>query len=99
VETAASPQYVTHFYRYDSSKEIKMLRKKPVHKIACGAYHSIAIDNEGQLYTWGEAISGATGTGLKVKEPRPVKIDIKIGEENQKVVKISGGFSHTLCLT
>ena len=44
-----------------------MLRKKQVCKIACGAYHSLAIDSEGDLYVWGEAISGATGTGLKVK--------------------------------
>lgn len=67
VETASSPQYVTHFYKYDTSKEIKMLRKKQVCKIACGAYHSLAIDSAGDLYVWGEAISGATGTGLKVK--------------------------------
>lgn len=53
-----------------------MLRKKPIYKIACGAYHSLAIDSEGSLYAWGEAISGATGTGLKVKEPKPVKLDI-----------------------
>jgi alpha-tubulin suppressor-like RCC1 family protein len=30
-----------------------MLRKKPIQKIACGAYHSLAIDNEGSLYAWG----------------------------------------------
>lgn len=30
-----------------------MLRKKPIHKIACGAYHSLAIDDEGALYSWG----------------------------------------------
>lgn len=26
-----------------------MLRKRPIHKIACGAYHSLAIDDEGAL--------------------------------------------------
>lgn len=76
-----------------------MLRKKPIHKIACGAYHSLAIDSEGSLYAWGEAISGATGTGLKVKEPKPVKLDITIDAQNRKVVKVAGGFSHSLCLT
>ncbi len=44
-----------------------MLRKRPIHKIACGAYHSLAVDDEGSIYSWGEGISGATGTGLKVK--------------------------------
>lgn len=44
-ETASSPQYITHFYKYEKSKDYKMLRKKPIHTIACGAYHSLAIDN------------------------------------------------------
>lgn len=76
-----------------------MLRKRPIHKIACGAYHSLAIDDEGSVYTWGEAISGATGTGLKVKDARPVLLDISVNGEKRKNVKISGGFSHSMCLT
>ena len=51
-----------------------MLRKRPIHKIACGAYHSLVVDDEGSIYSWGEGISGATGTGLKVKESKPVRL-------------------------
>lgn len=54
-----------------------MLRKKSIHKIACGSYHSLAIDDEGCLYAWGEARSGQTGTGRKIKEPKPIKLSIE----------------------
>lgn len=55
-----------------------MLRKKPIYKIACGAYHSLAIDSQGSLYSWGQAISAATGTGIKMKQPKPCKLEIKV---------------------
>lgn len=44
-----------------------MLRKIPIISIACGAYHSIAIDKDNQIYCWGEAIHGQTGSGKKTR--------------------------------
>jgi RCC1 and BTB domain-containing protein len=76
METASSPQYVSHFYKYDSSKETKMLRKTPIKFIACGASHSMAIDLNGTLYCWGEARFGQTGNGKKTKEPLPLAIKL-----------------------
>jgi alpha-tubulin suppressor-like RCC1 family protein len=44
-----------------------MLKKIPILSVACGAYHSIAIDNKNQVYCWGEARYGQTGSGKKTK--------------------------------
>jgi len=44
-----------------------MLRKTSIISIACGSYHSIAIDSENQIYCWGEARFGQTGNGKKSK--------------------------------
>jgi alpha-tubulin suppressor-like RCC1 family protein len=76
VETASSPQYITHFYKYDTSSKdgIRMLKKNPIAYIACGASHSMAIDTSGSLYCWGEARFGQTGNGKKTKEPVPVEV-------------------------
>lgn len=30
-----------------------MLKKNPIHFIACGNSHSMAIDEKGDLYCWG----------------------------------------------
>ena len=53
-----------------------MLQKTPIIAIACGSYHSIAIDNNNQIYCWGEARYGQTGSGkqTKVVAPRLVPI-------------------------
>jgi alpha-tubulin suppressor-like RCC1 family protein len=55
-----------------------MLQKIPVISIACGAYHSMAVDHHNQIYCWGEAMYGQTGTGKKTKEPIPTKLSIKV---------------------
>ena len=73
-ESSSTPQFIPHFFKYDHTKDVKMLRKKPIHKIACGSYHSLAIDEDGALYSWGEARCGQTGTGRKIKEWKPVKL-------------------------
>lgn len=80
IESISSPQYITHFFKYDDSKDIKMLRKTPIIAISCGSYHSIAIDNENQIYCWGEARFGQTGNGKKSKEtiPKLVKIEVNV---------------------
>jgi len=39
--------------------------KIPIVKIACGAYHSLALTDKGELYTWGEAKLGQCGSGKK----------------------------------
>jgi len=46
---------------------VKTLRKNPIHFIACGNSHSMAIDEKGDLYCWGEARFGQTGNGKKTK--------------------------------
>jgi alpha-tubulin suppressor-like RCC1 family protein len=55
-----------------------MLRKTPIISIACGGYHSIAIDKENQVYCWGEARYGQTGCEKKTKEPIPQKVIIEV---------------------
>lgn len=76
-----------------------MLKKKPIHKIACGSFHSIAIDCEGDIYCWGQARYGQTGTGKKIRQCKPVKLDIEVDNERRKIKKAAGGFGHTICLT
>lgn len=46
VEAASSPMFLSFFY------------KNPITIISCGSYHSLAVDNKGILYGWGEARFG-----------------------------------------
>ena len=78
VESTSSPHFIPHFFKYNSDKDIKILQKTPIIEIACGSYHSIAIDNENNVYCWGEAMYGQTGNGKKSKEKVPVKVPIEV---------------------
>jgi len=62
VDTASVPMSLAFFY------------KNPPTQIACGAYHSLAIDGNGKLYTWGEARFGQLGNGKGVKEMTPIRV-------------------------
>lgn len=48
-------------YQYDSTDPIGTVEPLSVISIACGEYHSMALDGRGQLYTWGCNTYGQLG--------------------------------------
>ncbi|WPH04324.1 RCC1/BLIP-II protein [Acrodontium crateriforme] len=46
---------------YDQPHEITTLRGFPITKIASGDYHSLALDCEGRVFSWGDNSSGQLG--------------------------------------
>lgn len=76
VESISSPHYIGHFFKYDNSKDVKILQKTSIISIACGSYHSIAIDDHNTIYCWGEARYGQTGNGKKTREQIPTPVSI-----------------------
>lgn len=57
-------------------KIVKSLATKHVVQIACGQYHTLALTNSGELYSWGSNIYGQLGLGYeteKVTTPTLVK--------------------------
>ncbi|KAL4436169.1 hypothetical protein ABPG74_018153 [Tetrahymena malaccensis] len=74
-DSSSVPCYVKFFYeKYDMKNGADI--KKRIKYITCGAYHSLAITDSGQLYSWGEARLGQTGTGKKKSEPYPVIVNL-----------------------
>lgn len=64
IEVASTPQYVKSFYN------------KPIANIETGAYFSLAITRDNQLYGWGEAKMGQLGIGKQreVRLPRQILV-------------------------
>ena len=54
--------------------------------IACGEYHSLAVDTNGLLFAWGEDTYGQLGDGLEDEEDLPVPVT---GVSN--VIDVAGG--------
>ncbi|KAH9829794.1 Regulator of chromosome condensation (RCC1) repeat [Teratosphaeria destructans] len=46
---------------YDQPHEITTLRGFNIVKIACGDYHSLVLDKEGRVFSWGDNSSGQLG--------------------------------------
>ena len=88
IEIATIPQYIKYFYG------------KQVIDIDAGAFYSIAITHEQQLYGWGEAKLGQLGTGVQREVKTPTHIPV-INEDGklENVVSVSAGFGHTACIT
>ena len=87
----------------ESIREIKMI------DIACGKYHNISIDNNGNIYSWGNGTYGQLGIGKNINELSknedgfyyqaiPYKLkDLK--DKNIYIMKAACGNDHSLILS
>ena len=68
--------------------------------MACGECHSVAINSEGQIYSWGgggkDKNKGQLGHGNKKDVSKPTKI---LFFADKKVKKIACGDYHTMVVT
>ena len=86
----------------ESIKEVKMI------DIACGKYHNISIDNNGNVFSWGNAQYGQLGIknifNLNKNEdnfyycPIPYKLK-QLKEKNIYIMKAACGDEHSLLLS
>lgn len=79
-----------------------------VTKVACGAYHTLALSSQGEVYAWGSSHHGQLGLGnfQSSGEPRLVPITQEGGsgdadgdEGDRIVVDIAAGDQHSLAVT
>lgn len=69
-------------------------------KVACGSYHSFALDDQGRLWSWGLNNHGQLGHSaisdgdddVCVLEPRLVECD-------QRIIDVAGGEHHSILVT
>ncbi len=64
--------------------------------IACGKYYSMAISDEGRVYSWGRGESGVLGHGNKNNLSSPVLIESLL---STKIIGISCGVNHTAAIS
>lgn len=73
---------------------LKPLEGKMMSQIACGANHTAALTDNGQLYTWGCAVNGRLGHGDEKNLWSP---KVVVSMAGKKVRQIACGGSHTAC--
>jgi len=76
---------------------VEDLERKGIRALAFGLYHSIAVADNGDMYTWGRGSEGQLGHEDKTKvETRPRPLDCL---EGQGVRSIAAGDYHSVALT
>jgi alpha-tubulin suppressor-like RCC1 family protein len=93
-------------------KLVQSLKSIKIKKIACGGYHTTALDKEGHLYVWGRGEGGQLGLDPDqlLKTMKELKIESSetfihtpqrlFGElTKKKIINVACGEAHTLALT
>ncbi|RLN86543.1 hypothetical protein BBJ28_00001485 [Nothophytophthora sp. Chile5] len=75
---------------------VDALAGKRVKQVACGGFHTAAVTETGEVYTWGGGEHGQLGHGDKVNKTVPTRIESLV---DKLVVQITCGWSHTVALT
>jgi len=64
---------------------------------ACGAFHNIALTQDGRVWTWGRGGFGALGHGNQEAQLTPTLVEpALLGGE--RAVSASAGFAHSMCV-
>lgn len=77
------------------------LPKNKITYIECGAYHSFAIDNKGQVWTWGLNNYGETGVSEGAGEDEAVVLAPTVVKslKGRELVNMEGGAHHSIAVT
>jgi alpha-tubulin suppressor-like RCC1 family protein len=70
-----------------------LLLSSGVKAISCGGWHSVALKNDGTVWTWGWNTDGQLGDGTFVDKTVPVQVSGLSG-----IIKIASGTYHVLAL-
>ncbi|XP_047528623.1 probable E3 ubiquitin-protein ligase HERC4 isoform X1 [Vanessa atalanta] len=74
-----------------------ILKSSTISAIACGSQHSMALDEWGQVFSWGSDNFGQLGSNLGVYTQDQPKIIKFLATKN--VIQIACGFYHSIALT
>lgn len=78
------------------ARKIEGLAGKRVRQIACGGFHTAAVTETGEVYTWGGGEHGQLGHGDKVNRIVPTLVEALM---DKVMIQITCGWSHTVALT
>lgn len=86
-------------YSPQGPKLVKALNGKTIVSVSCGTNHCLALDNEGQMYTWG--CSGYGRLGLNETPPKDKFLPVEISgfkDRKNPVKMIACGATSSMCV-
>ena len=75
-----------------------VLAGKKIIAVATGSDHSLALDSDGRVYSWGYNFSGRLGVGPHQDSNVPLAVDTTGVLAGKKIIAIAAGYDHSLAL-
>lgn len=75
-----------------------LIASKTIVAIAAGGYHSLALDSDGVLYSWGYNVNGQLGVGDTLNRTSPVAVDMTGVLSGKTISSIHGADRHSIVL-
>lgn len=72
---------------------------KRVTDIACGTYHSLALTNAGEVFSWGHNNCGQIGNGNTNNQLSPIRLNFSDDNSDDKIITVSCGYYFSMALT
>lgn len=79
-----------------TARRVEALANKRIKQIACGGFHTAAVSETGEVYTWGGGEHGQLGHGDRVNKTIPTLIEAL---SEKLIVQVTCGWSHTVALS
>ena len=98
-----SNDYGYTFQGIDSNVPVEVdtsgvLGGKNIVEIRAGSFYSLALDDQGKVYSWGSNFNGQLGDGTTIKRFTPVEVDTSGVLDGKNIIQISAGGDYSLAL-
>ena len=78
--------------------KIEALDHVKIKGVSAGHRHCLALDEDGNVYSWGSGLGGALGHGNNLKVEIPERIE-ELHQLGKKIVNCSAGVDTSMCVT
>jgi alpha-tubulin suppressor-like RCC1 family protein len=77
---------------------VQIILERPAVGVAAAGNHSLAVDSDGGLWSWGANATGQLGDGSTADAPAPVAVDLSALPTDITFTKVATGNSHSVAL-
>eukprot|EP00106_Octopus_bimaculoides_P003264 XP_014770706.1 PREDICTED: uncharacterized protein LOC106869467 [Octopus bimaculoides] len=87
-----------HHY-YTRPMLVESLSSECCVSLVCGQYHSVALTNDGKVFTWGWGVHGQLGHGDAENQSVPKLISCLPTAKEIRTIQLAAGYAHTMVLS